>query len=342
MIILPAGSESKRKLITLGAGTLVLAVSALAARYFNNARIAQVGALLSMPAAAVTYTQIRVAPPADDFVTLRELQASYPLQQMADDFRRFGGQLEFVNWDEDTSSALIGSGRVYPVCEQGRNRSQLLYQHLETAIGDLAQPPHGAISGCDPFTQYTTEEGHPLRYNPPGTHAWAEAEIYGFQSLKSHDSATGKLERDAVGRIPRFGEQQLIVEQQLDPRVFTIRQELQTWTGASGKERSMIADAEPIYRTVAGIAARQEMRQWMDENYFAPIIQEGGTLIVFNKAAHVTLMRLMENAQRLGVDDLSKVRLVATEASDPIQDEHDQERAITAFRERLQTAFVSE
>jgi hypothetical protein len=320
MITLPTDPETKRTLITAGAAGSLLAVSAVAARYFKDNRLLHLGVLASGPTAALAFihspipTEDPTKGPLKDFRSVGELREHFPLNRLTRQFQEHGGELQVLNWNSGESVTLPERGNIYPVCEQGRNRSQLTCSLLKRTFGDRVQPPHGAMGGCDPFMHYTEERRDPLHWTRPARGEFPDPGSYGFSSLDEEG------ERDPVGRIPRIGEEHLISTRRLDPALFTQ------------------VEYKVEFRIEEGMSARGEMRTWMDENYFKPIIEEGGTIIAFNKSAHVMLLRLVEVAERENLQ-LNKVTLIATEADDPVV-ASDQANAIRWFTSRLGTAFI--
>lgn len=171
---------------------------------------------------------------------------------------------------------LSSNVNVYPICEEGKNRSQILRaalvkkcETLHLSI-NLIQPCHGAIGGLDPFVVQSKID------NEDSIDGFPVVPEYCYSELPQED----KLFQKVVGtcRTLRFGEEELIMKQQLNPSVY--------------EERGGF-----LVRRYEGIAHQETMRQYMDRMFYDRIINEGGQLIVFNKSLPVMISRLIERVQ---------------------------------------------
>lgn len=230
------------------------------------------------------------------------------LTPLLTEFHTFGGHIQ-ANSLEQMPSGFIQiplQSAVYPVCEEGRNRSQITYAILKRKA-ELIQlhPPHGAFGGVDPFVGYQEKKRSNLTQ--------VNHLIWGYANLPEEEDSFS----DIFGkRILRIGEETLIFEKGLNPALF---------------------DDAYRPREVEAVKARIEMRAYMSENFYDKIIREGGHLIVFNKALQPMLMRFNERAKVIGLS-LEKVHIWAIEADDPVHQENATDH-IRVFADKIDQAI---
>lgn len=177
------------------------------------------------------------------------------------------------------------STKVYCVCEAGMNRSQILHVIVKNKAPNpqFVEPPHGSTGGLDPFINEEDRidsEGFPVQ-TPYAYAKLPEAKNDLFNQLMKTD------------RVPRLIEDFLTPD--LNPSPYNKRM---------------------VPRFEKALLARSNLRIMFD-SIFDEAIKRGAVFMLFNKALHVTLFRLLERANILK-RDLNKIIIYPIQSDDPI------------------------
>lgn len=237
-------------------------------------------------------TTTLVATTLENFPKWRLLEGGTSLDSLVERFQQQSGHLDpavkfdLENGTIDRRVEGIGSSVLYPVCEAGMNRSQITY-HVAKTRKVSVMPPHGTIGSVDMVVLPSTELQQMWRNN---IEDFSVTEHPFYQHLP----VTPLFE--STMRVKRFGEDQNSLNGGLAP---------------------LIATGIGTARINPGVFDRiREARQWMEENYFLPLIQNGGVVLAYNKAVHGMLFRLLEIAERHNLS-LEKVRIIPIQSDDP-------------------------
>lgn len=208
---------------------------------------------------------------------------------------------------------------IYPVCNAGTNRSQIVYKLLNSAHFKNVQAPHGIWLGYDPLilppTKIMKQLESQTRLNQDEEEMSTAREL-----LTSEYPGTGPLPKEGLLghlRHARIGEK-------LERSEFVpVNKSAQTLFGRGiskqyDEERDLSYDVYEYFE-VTDKSDLENQREWMNKNYFDPIInsEKPVKIICFDKAAHGMLFRIIERAKKLGIKSLDHITIIPIDSKDP-------------------------
>jgi hypothetical protein len=204
-------------------------------------------------------------------------------------FQALGGRIEpavILEFSQETKEFklsgeinLPSDANIYPVCEAGENRSQIMTLILQKEHRELkVAQPHGAKGSVDPFI-LPTMSADELQHSEVAD--WEREMAYQFYPTLTEPLYEKELE---TKRVSRMGEAELKIH-------------INAIQKRSIKELKIA-------------------RNHMDKNYFGKMINDGCHVISFNQSVHIMMARLVEVAKKQN-KILNRVVLHPVESDDP-------------------------